>query len=73
MDRMKLLQHIYNTDVAMAIHHKRYIPSRDGYEVKLVWFNVVNCDNIFVIERDKVFIKAADMGKWREFNETKNQ
>lgn len=69
---MKLLKHTNNTDVAMAIHHKRYVPNRDGYEVKLTWFNVVNPANVYVIQRDKVFIKAADMGKWREFNETKN-
>jgi hypothetical protein len=70
---MKLLKHIYSTDVAMTIHHKLYVPNLDGYEVKLTWFNIVNLANVYAIQRDKVFIRASDMGKWREFNETKNQ
>lgn len=46
---MVLLKHIRNTDVAILVLKKYFIPQKDYYKVKVKWMNIVNPNNIFYI------------------------
>lgn len=44
---MILYKHIYNTDVAMCVLIKYFIPEHGSYKLKVIWFNIVNPNNVY--------------------------
>lgn len=46
---MQLYKHWNNTDVAMCVLHKFYDQQKDEYKLEVIWFNIVNPNNIYSI------------------------
>lgn len=61
---MELKKHKYNNDVAVSFLHTLYIPNKQGSKIKVLWFNIVNPNNIYAIERETIFIKDQDLPNW---------
>jgi hypothetical protein len=44
---MTLYKHRNNTDVAILVLKKHFIPEKSQYKLKVKWMNIVNPNNIF--------------------------
>ena len=64
-----LYKHVNCTDTAIApIMHPLFVSDKNGYEVTVVWFNVVNPDHIYELNiQETVFIKTEHMKNWEQY------
>lgn len=61
---MKLYKHWNNTDVAMCVLKKYYIRQKHVYKLKVLWFNIVNPNNIYSTGvRENITIDATTFNK----------
>ncbi len=59
-------RHRNNTDVAMQVVKSYWIPEKDGYKVKVYWWNIVNPSNQFklFVHTNYEFVKREDVKNW---------
>jgi hypothetical protein len=67
MKTVKLFKHYNCNDVAIEILKKFYVHEKNGYKLKIRWWNVVNPDNSWDMGcQENLFISQDDLKNWLE-------
>lgn len=61
---LSLYKHNLNTDVAFSVI-KQFTKPNGDIKLKVKWFNIVNPDNIFPIDDDKILITKEQIKNWK--------
>lgn len=68
--RLGVYKHVNNTDVAMKVVKSLYIPAKGGWKVRVLWLNIVNPKNIFLIDlkHETHFISRDKASGWENYD-----
>lgn len=69
---MNLYKHKNNTDVAiMPIKVPFFVKEKNGYKIRVKWFNIVNPKKIFdLFITETIFVKKSDISNWKYYEPT---
>jgi hypothetical protein len=64
-----LYKHENCTDMAICpVKRPFFIPEKNGYKIKVLYYNIVNRDHMFNIGyelMETIFVKKEDIAKWK--------
>ncbi len=68
--RPGVYKHANNTEVAAKVVKSFWIPEKKGWKVKILWLNIVNPKNVYLIDHnpESHFISRESAKMWKVYD-----